>query len=269
MNTSNATANMNEQGTVVFLNNCKGIKHEALYGDGAFFDLNTNGRQGRRGKEMPFGQSCVVASMEASGLVKFDWFEMQDERLLPDDSGELVRVFFGVQFHSEQMEKPQAAKSEKYFHFFDVKGRFKQVSYLERDVEADHRFEIGGGNVSYLPEGVSEGRTSFLEGSLRTMQVNAYERSSKARAECIRVHGTACVICGFSFEKTYGEKAKGYIHVHHLVPLAEVGASYEVDPAKDLRPVCPNCHAVIHLNKVSRTIEEVAGMLQEVGNVER
>ncbi|MDA0666950.1 MAG: HNH endonuclease [Planctomycetota bacterium] len=76
-------------------------------------------------------------------------------------------------------------------------------------------------------------------------------------------------MCGFSFEKTYGEKAKGYIHVHHLVPLAEVGASYEVDPAKDLRPVCPNCHSVIHLNKVNRTIEEVAGMLQEVGNVER
>ena len=52
-----------------------------------------------------------------------------------------------------------------------------------------------------------------------------------------------------------------YIHVHHLRPLSEIKASYVVDPKEDLRPVCPNCHAVIHLRKPSFTLEEVLAML--------
>ena len=36
----------------------------------------------------------------------------------------------------------------------------------------------------------------------------------------------------------------------------------EVDPVADLRPVCPNCHAVIHLGGACRTIEEVRRLLK-------
>jgi 5-methylcytosine-specific restriction protein A len=28
--------------------------------------------------------------------------------------------------------------------------------------------------------------------------------------------------------------------------LAQVGGEYQVDPIADLRPVCPNCHAMLH-----------------------
>jgi 5-methylcytosine-specific restriction protein A len=60
----------------------------------------------------------------------------------------------------------------------------------------------------------------------------------------------------------FGPDASGFIHVHHLTPLSEIGQEYLVDPVRDLRPVCPNCHAVIHLNGEIRTIEEVRKMLQ-------
>jgi len=56
--------------------------------------------------------------------------------------------------------------------------------------------------------------------------------------------------------------AKGFIHVHHLKPLATIGENYEVNPIDDLRPVCPNCHAVIHMRKEPYTIDEVRNMLQ-------
>jgi 5-methylcytosine-specific restriction protein A len=59
------------------------------------------------------------------------------------------------------------------------------------------------------------------------------------------------------FEQCYGEVAKGFIHVHHLRPLSEIGEEYEVDPIADLRPVCPNCHAVLHLRVPAYSIEEV------------
>jgi 5-methylcytosine-specific restriction enzyme A len=60
----------------------------------------------------------------------------------------------------------------------------------------------------------------------------------------------------------YGKVADGYIHVHHLRPLSEINGEYVVDPVQDLRPVCPNCHAVLHLGGQCRSIEEVTQMVK-------
>ena len=48
-----------------------------------------------------------------------------------------------------------------------------------------------------------------------------------------------------SFGAVYDEIAEGFIHVHHLLPLSEVKETHLVDLVKDLRPVCPNCRAVL------------------------
>jgi hypothetical protein len=98
---------------------------------------------------------------------------------------------------------------------------------------------------------------ALIEGSFCSIRVNAYERSPEARRRCIEAHGAVCCICGFSFGAVYGSVAEGYIHVHHLRPLSEIRGEYVVNPVEDLRPVCPNCHAVLHLGGQCRTIEEV------------
>ena len=66
----------------------------------------------------------------------------------------------------------------------------------------------------------------------------------------------------FCLDAVYGDVATGLVHVHHLRPLSEIAAEYEVDPVHDLRPVCPNRHAVIHLGGEHRSLEEVKQMLQ-------
>lgn len=76
--------------------------------------------------------------------------------------------------------------------------------------------------------------------------VNKYERSQVARRKCIEIHGSHCIICGFSSAATYGEEFANKIEVHHIVPLNEIGCDYKVDPIKDLVPVCPNCHMMLH-----------------------
>jgi hypothetical protein len=86
----------------------------------------------------------------------------------------------------------------------------------------------------------------FIEGATKRISVNYYERSPDARKQCVAHYGAICVACGFDFEKTYGEIGKAFIHVHHVVPLSDLKSSYEVDPIKDLCPVCANCHAMIH-----------------------
>lgn len=104
---------------------------------------------------------------------------------------------------------------------------------------------------------------SYLEGAVKQIQVNAYERNGKARRACLLHHGQACGICGMDFGATYGAEAEGLIHVHHLKPLNEIGHNYEVDPIHDLLPVCPNCHAVIHSGVGLRTPKEVMEMLKQ------
>ncbi|MDB9470225.1 hypothetical protein PN480_18680 [Dolichospermum circinale CS-1225] len=36
---------------------------------------------------------------------------------------------------------------------------------------------------------------------------------------------------------------------------------YEVDPIKDLRPVCPNCHAMIHRRLPPLSIDEIKSII--------
>jgi 5-methylcytosine-specific restriction protein A len=101
----------------------------------------------------------------------------------------------------------------------------------------------------------------YVEGTSNTITVNTYERNPKARAKCIDHYGYICAVCDFDFEKTYGLVGEKYIHVHHVIPLAEVRKEYEVDPIKDLIPVCPNCHAIIHRTTPALSIEQLKNVI--------
>ena len=112
-----------------------------------------------------------------------------------------------------------------------------------------------------LPDEVPGGAI-HTEGSVCRIEVNRYERDPLSRSACIAAHGTSCVVCGFSFGVVYGPDADGYIHVHHVKPLSEVGGVYVVNPVEDLRPVCPNCHAVLHRRVPAYSIDEVRALLR-------
>lgn len=86
----------------------------------------------------------------------------------------------------------------------------------------------------------------------KTIQT-ARERNSEARRLCIAHYGARCSVCGIAFEEVSGPIAAGCIHVPHLVELAE--GRRATDPIRDLRPVCPNCHLVIHLTTPAMAIE--------------
>jgi len=101
------------------------------------------------------------------------------------------------------------------------------------------------GKDDFFPETVPLDLEVF-EGLKQSIMVNRYERSSIARSMCIKHNGCACKICGFDFEKIYGEIGKNFIHVHHLVPLREITQEYKIDYKTHLLPVCPNCHAMLH-----------------------
>lgn len=118
------------------------------------------------------------------------------------------------------------------------------------------------GVESLLPEEV-DSTAVLTEGAGRQILVNAYERNAEARRRCIQHYGTRCCICRFDFGQVYGKVAEGLIHVHHLRPLSEIGEEYQVNPVADPRPVCPNCHAVLHRRSPAYNIKEVKAFLNQ------
>ncbi len=115
---------------------------------------------------------------------------------------------------------------------------------------------------SLYPDEVPTGEPS-VEGARHMVWVNAYERKRKSRDLCIAAYGTQCSVCEMSFGSRYGADAEGFIHVHHLHPLSEVKEAHLVDPVQDLRPVCPNCHAMLHfLGNPVLSIEELRELMR-------
>ena len=115
-------------------------------------------------------------------------------------------------------------------------------------------------NGSYpdeLPDGLV-----YPEGMARGVLVNAYERNAAARALCIEHYGAYCRVCEINFAETYGDIGRGFIQVHHIVPLATVNSVYSVHPVNDLVPVCPNCHAMLHMKDPPYTVAELRSLLK-------
>lgn len=106
---------------------------------------------------------------------------------------------------------------------------------------------------------------SFEEGDEKYKMVKQYERSTEARRECVSIHGDSCAVCEISFGKKYGPNFAELIVVHHLKPMS-VKEKRKTNPAEDLRPLCPNCHAMAHYRlpgSSPRSIEELKKIIKK------
>lgn len=94
----------------------------------------------------------------------------------------------------------------------------------------------------------------ITEGGSYTQAIRYTQRSRKLRDMAIE-HFTqngriACKCCGFDFSLYAPKYICNCIEIHHIKPLfqyEDVDESKTIDDAlKNLLPVCPNCHRVIH-----------------------
>ena len=95
----------------------------------------------------------------------------------------------------------------------------------------------------------------YREGARKRVWVNAIERDREARRACLRYHGHRCAACDMLFGERYGKIGENYIHVHHVRPLSASSGERKVDPARDLVPICPNCHAMLHRDRRPMTVK--------------
>ena len=143
---------------------------------------------------------------------------------------------------------------------YDFKGGLKSKCF--RVLESNQFEVVTKGDTRPFPEEGDE-TESHTEGSVTQTIVNRYERDPRARAKCVKEYGPVCQVCSLDFEKKYGAIGEGFIHVHHIKQLSDIGEEYEVDPVADLVPVCPNCHAMLHKRRPPFSVEELQEMLRD------
>lgn len=119
--------------------------------------------------------------------------------------------------------------------------------------------------LSALPSSLTQNQQTSLadsalklvEGVSRELSLTRYERNNEARRRCIEHYGAKCQACGLVYEVKYGPMGADLIHVHHLTPLSAIGEAYEVDPIRDLIPLCATCHHVIHRRDPPYSVDEL------------
>ena len=137
---------------------------------------------------------------------------------------------------------------------------------VEPSEEANIRALWGDFGLEPAPDPTEAAPGTYPQDAVTRVGVNRYERSPEARRACIAHHGTSCAACGFSFEQKYGEIGRDFIHVHHVVPVSQLGGSYELDPISDLIPLCANCHAMAHQGvSTPRTVAELRRIIGDAG----
>ncbi len=139
----------------------------------------------------------------------------------------------------------------------------KQFSILELDTGKTQAFLAEAKSQSAFPDELPLAATAGIEGAHATVSVNRFERNDRLRQACINHYGSVCIVCGFDFARVFGNEGKGAIEVHHLNPLSDGNGSHMVDPIRDLRPLCSNCHTMAHRRRPPFTPEELATMLRD------
>jgi 5-methylcytosine-specific restriction protein A len=105
-----------------------------------------------------------------------------------------------------------------------------------------------------IPSGISEFET---EGFGSSNPCQKYSRSARNRKKCLDYYGYQCQGCGLDPAKTYGEKGRQIIHVHHLTPVSQMEAPRPVNPLNELIPLCPNCHNFVHKRNPPLSLDEL------------
>ncbi|MCH4826645.1 HNH endonuclease [Planococcus halocryophilus] len=166
--------------------------------------------------------------------------------------------------HTPSMVKMMSGDNEVYIFTREdsgnVKFKFQGLGYVKDFEDAKPAHIVWGltRSLSDIPRGFeSEKRKRFIEGARTEATTTRYERNPLARKACLDYYGYNCLVCEMDFEQQYGEIGQKFIHVHHEIEISAIGEEYEIDPINDLKPVCPNCHAMLHKSRPAFTIEEL------------
>ena len=122
--------------------------------------------------------------------------------------------------------------------FYTVEGLGKGIWGLNDFVPKEYNVDLTEDDIEF-PEGKKLLRKHIIR-----------ERNPKiirlAKKQFLSKNGKLfCEICGFEFEKVYGDIGQGFIEAHHskAISLLDENEKTKID---DIIMVCSNCHRMLH-----------------------
>lgn len=189
------------------------------------------------------------------------------------------------------LKSHRSSNSMDIYTSLDSKGRYVLTDagekYLDANIEAmNYMFsnKFSCEDFTTVVENIikSQGKKHSLlvysedemvfEGASTVKQSKTKSRSQRLRKAAIEYYTDtngkiSCDVCGFCFEDKYGDIGKDFIEIHHEKPICQYSdegfESYISEAIKYVKPLCANCHRMIHHNSTRpMTIDELKKVIK-------
>ncbi len=170
-------------------------------------------------------------------------------------SGKYTLTDEGKKYLHDNLVQVEYLFSNK-FHYEEV---IKAVSSISNSREKKRSVYVYSED-EMISEGKASERDSVVRKRSKRLREAAVEHYKKPDGKIY------CEVCGFCFEDNYGEIGKDFIEIHHEDPVYQYSTdgfeSYIAEAVLKLKPLCSNCHRMIHRSsKRPITIEELKKMI--------
>lgn len=123
-------------------------------------------------------------------------------------------------------------------------------------LEISQDFENNSDLSGEFPEGKIVERThKYRERNSRVISL-AKEKFKKENGRLF------CQVCGFDFEKIYGNIGKDFIEGHHTIAVSEMSTEHKTK-VEDIAMLCSNCHKMIHKKRPWLTMGDINKLVKK------
>ena len=159
----------------------------------------------------------------------------------------------------ESKPLPNDKLNENYLKYCNLLG----VQPSEKDYRKFWQLEI---SQDFVKNADLTGE--FPEGKIVERMHKARERNNQviflAKEKFKKENGRLfCQVCGFDFEKTYGNIGKDFIEGHHTIAVSEMSTEHKTK-VEDIAMLCSNCHKMIHKKRPWLTMSDIKKLLKKI-----
>ena len=164
-----------------------------------------------------------------------------------------------TEFKNDVIEK--FIKWTKNLKYFDVTKKFvEDQKYLKRFELLIHRDQIPK-KIITAENLFEDNLKEFAEGfKTEIITENSFRSQALIKLAKKMLQNPTCIICNFNFEETYGTHGKGFIEMHHIKPISD---GKRISKIEDLRPVCSNCHRMLHKGNIILDENHIKEMIKK------
>lgn len=177
----------------------------------------------------------------------------------PDKDGRVTNRAIEAILHTKP--SPNDSLEEKYFTYANRLGIYPNV---KAPFNVQRKFWMLDAEISITNH--FETSEDFPEGKMVERKHKARERNNQvialAKDKLKRKHGRLfCQVCGFDFEKTYGEIGKDFIEAHHTIAVSEMESDHETK-VEDIAMLCSNCHRMVHKRRPWLSLSNIGNLIK-------